>query len=124
MGDRMTLSKQIEAFLNTCDECRRQYESNYQIVGLCNKRTTDFLHSLELDKITFQERSKLTTIEKRNRRKRREAKDIMEECEPLRNFLNDQAKAINILRNVLGETRKIERYHENRKYKKRVEKAV
>jgi len=114
----MKLSEIIKQFLDACENYRKLYDFNFEVVGKCDKITCDFLHNLELNKSTTRERSKLTTAERKNRIERRKAKDIVETTEPLKNFLNtpEGIKAIKMLKQVLGETRKAEKYHENRVY--------
>ncbi|MCL2322793.1 MAG: hypothetical protein FWC47_11905 [Oscillospiraceae bacterium] len=115
------LSLKLEQFLKTCDEVKKQYDFNFEIVGKCDEITCDYLHKLELSKTTSNEKAKMATAERKNRLKRREAKDIVEVDEPLRKFIlsPEGTKAINMLRQTLGDIRKVEKYHENRTYVER-----
>ena len=72
--------------------------------------TQDYLHSLELDGLNYAERAKVATRLAQCRRDRRECKDAVEILEPLVNFLaSDRGKQlVNLLREVLGKTRKVE----------------
>ncbi len=117
----MQISKNIEIFLKLCDDCKKKYDIYFELVSKCDKKTTDYLHALELDNTPYNERAKMTTAQKRNLLERRGYKDIVEECAPLKEYLDDTAnmKAINFLKQVLGQVRKIESYHKNRIYKKR-----
>ena len=117
----MNLSEIITAFLNACDACTKDHAYYYEVVGNCDKATTDFLHTIELDKLSYTERAKLTTVEKANLRKRRKAKNAVELNEPLIKYLElpESQRALNLLRQTLGEIRKVEKYHASRTYTKR-----
>lgn len=115
----MKISEKIEQFLNLWDDIKKIHSYNFNAVEECNKASTDFLHIIELDKTTYAERSKLTTAEKANRIKRRKAKDMVEIYEHLLRFseVEESRRAVNLLKQMLGEIRKTERYHENRSYR-------
>lgn len=83
-----------------------------------DKLTQDYLHSLELDELKYEERNKIATQLAINRKDRRYFKDKVEEYEPIINFFSEsQNKALlNKLQNILGKVRKIENYHKNRFY--------
>lgn len=120
----MKKSEIITQFLNYIDNCQKQYNYAFEMVGIEDKRTSDLLHELELETTTYSERSKIATQLRISRRDRRYYKDIVEECQPILNFMNDpvKKKIINQLSQVLGEVRKIEKYHEGRTYVPRIEK--
>ena len=117
----MKTSDSIKQFLDLCEDIHKKYKHYYELVGDCDKATSNYLHALELDNLTYAERAKLTTQEVKNRKLRRDAKDYVEEFQPLKDYLDthDGRKLYNMLREVLGKTRKIETYHETRKFKKR-----
>lgn len=119
----MKKSEIITQFLNYIDNCQKQYDYAYEKVGIEDKRTGDLLHQLELETTTYNERSKIATQLRISRRDRRYYKDIVEECQPILSFMNEQThrKAINQLKQVLGEVRKVEKYHEGRTYIPRIE---
>ena len=52
--------------------------------------TQDYLHSLELDDLRYEERNKVATKLAINRKDRRYFKDRVEEYEPIVKFLNEQ----------------------------------
>lgn len=118
----MEVSKTIEQFLKLIDDCNSKYSYYFEIVGNCDKKTTDYLHALELENLKYIERAKLATEERNNLKERRKAKDIVEKIEPIKNYLenSDNKKAINLLRQLLGTVRKVEDRHKNRYYIKRV----
>lgn len=77
---------------------------------------------LELEKMDYKERAKIATQLSRCRQKRRECKDTVEILEPLVQFLDtDKGKTLfNLMREVLGKTRKVEERMETRIYVPRV----
>lgn len=85
----------------------------------------DILHKFELEKLSYSERCRLATVLVNNRKDRRYYKDHVEELEPIINHMKDPVsiKAINILKQLLGEVRKVEKYHRNRTYTPRVMKT-
>jgi len=116
------LSAEVERFLDLCGACKATYNGYYEAVGICDKTTIDYLHALELGAFTYRERAKLATAERKNRLERRAAKDMVECYEPLVKWLEapETVRAVNLLKQALGEIRKAERYHGNRSYLKRV----
>ena len=84
--------------------------------------TQDFLHSLELDGLDYAGRAKVATRLAECRRDRRACKDTQEILEPLVRFLEtDKGKnLLNLLREVLGKTRRVEERMETRRYYPRV----
>lgn len=87
-----------------------------------DKLTQDYLHKLELKDKTYGQRAKTSTSLAKCRQDRRLNKDITEEIQPLVDWLNDNnnIKAINKLKEVLGSVRKQENYHGNRRYYPRI----
>ena len=81
----------------------------------------DIMHKFELDNLSYKERCKLATTLATSRKDRRFYKDHVEELEPIVNFMSESAhtKAINNLKQLLGEVRKVEKYHSNRTYRPR-----
>lgn len=87
-----------------------------------DKLTQDYLHSLELDNLDYKQRAKLATQLAACRRQRRASKDTVETLEPLITFIeSDKGKnMLNMMREVLGKTRKIEEKMEYRQYRRKV----
>lgn len=137
---KLPISKQIEQFLNFHTQVNNQYLVAYAKVNECDKLTQDLLHRLELDNLSTPEKNKIATQLKYCRKDRRYWKDQVEELEPfvaLFSVFNDRVvkvgsntidinrvehnkKFINLLKEVLGQTRKQEAYHADRTYKPRV----
>ena len=115
-------SEYITEFLNFVAEAQVQHRIYGEEVNNQDKLTQDFLHKLELGELKRDERSKVATKLAINRQDRRYYKDRVEEFEPIVQFFNDPVnkKVIEKLTQVLGETRRWESYHRDRKYKPRV----
>ena len=86
------------------------------------KLTQDYLHMLELEGLNYNERAKVATRLSQCRQLRRESKDTVEILEPLISFLeSDKGKnMINLLKETLGKTRKVEERMESRTYRYKV----
>jgi len=115
-------SEYISHFLNFISEARKEYAVAVEGIRTEEKRQEDLLHEIEFSKVA-NERNKLTTKLHKCREKRRKYKDIKEELEPIVEFANDPAnkKVIDKLSSqLLGQVRKVENYHENRVYKRRL----
>lgn len=123
----MQVSKQIENFLNFYKQAQSDYTYAQQQVSKCQNYTQDILHSLELDNLPYAERCKLMTKLMHCRQDRRYWKDQVEELEPIvsifitadaskRQEIDRNNKVLNLLREALGQTRRQENYHKDRKY--------
>lgn len=114
------LSEQISEFLNLLNAVAPSYQYAYDKVGEQDKLTQDILHSLELENLKYNERAKLATQLQQVRRSRRGYRDMVEELEPIAEFAKNNKKFLDMLRQCLGEVRKQEKYHENRRYFPRI----
>lgn len=116
------LAKDIKDILDAFEQAKKDYLYSYEQAGLKDKETQDILHALELDPITKNERNRLATRLQRVRRERRQFKDCAEANYPIYEFMiSDKGKSmVNLLKEVLGKTRKVEEYHRTRTYRKRV----
>lgn len=87
-----------------------------------DRLTQDYLHKLELEKLNYSERAKIATKLSRCRQLRRQSKDTVEILEPLIAFIEgDKGKQmLNLMKEVLGQTRKVEGRMDNRVYRYRV----
>lgn len=115
-------SEYITEFLNFVAEAQVQYRICEEEVNNQDKLTQDYLHKLELGELKCDERSKVATKLAINRQDRRYYKDRVEEFKTIVDFFNDPAnkKVLEKLKCVLGETRRWESYHKDRKYKPRI----
>ena len=127
----MQVSKHIENFLDFYRQALSDYTYAQQQVSKCQNYTQDILHSLELDNLSYAERCKLMTKLMHCRQDRRYWKDQVEELEPIVSiFVTSDAskrqetdrnnKVLNLLREALGQTRRQENYHKDRKYTPRI----
>lgn len=115
-------SEYLTEFLNFVAEAQSQYRFCSEEAENQEKLTQDYLHSLELDNLKRDERSKIATKLMINRKDRRYYKDRVEEFEPIVKFFEDpqHKKVLNLMTKVLGDVRKAENYHKDRKYIPRV----
>ena len=112
------ISEMLYAFLSTLDSIDRLYNNKLEKLRECDLMTQDYLHGLELTDFNYAERAKIATKLRNVRRKRRKAKDYIEICEPLEEFIHNSnnQKFISKLKEVLGQVRKLEKSHQNRIY--------
>lgn len=115
-------SEYISEFLNFVTDARTKYILYAEEERKQEQLTQDYLHSLELDGLKRDERSKIATKLVTNRKDRRYYKDRFEEFSPIVEFFDESTnkKVLNLMTKVLGDTRKIESYHKDRKYVPRV----
>ena len=115
-------SEYVSEFLNFVTDAQSQYRFCSEEAETQEKLTQDYLHSLELDDLKCDERSKIATKLMINRKDRRYYKDRVEEFEPIVQFFDDpqNKKVLDKLKQVLGQVRKAENYHKDRIYIPRV----
>ena len=118
MIDPKNPSEYITEFLNFLSSIESSYKFCLAEMKKQEQLTQDYLHSLELDDLRYEERNKVATKLAINRKDRRYYKDRVEEYEPIVKFLNEQKNknVVNQLKQVLGEVRKAENYHKDRFY--------
>lgn len=111
-------SEQITNFLNFVSAAQSHYKFCDEEMRKQEQLTQDYLHSLELDDLKCNERSKIATKLATNRKDRRYYKDRVEELEFIVKFFEDpqNKKMLDKIKQVLGETRKAENYHKDRTY--------
>lgn len=119
-------SEQLTNFLNFISEAKSHYNFCLDEMHKQEQLTQDYLHSLELDGLKCDERSKIATKLAINRKDRRYFKDRVEELEPIVAFFTDQQnkKMLDKLTQVLGQVRKQEGYHKDRTYYPRILKEM
>jgi len=121
-NDPPKFSETIAAFCDFLASAQKDYTWNYDMVNKDDLLTNDLLHSLELDKLDYKQRAKISTRLAKCRKERRNHKDTVRALEPLVEWLDtDKGKQLfNLLREVLGKTRKVEERMENRVYVRRI----
>lgn len=126
----LKVSKKIEEFVLFYDEAMSIYKYCFDMVNECDKLKCDLLHKLELGLYQDKnEKRRLLTQLEYCLKDRRYYKDRVEELEPFaglwlnkskENVMKSCKEAINNIKNCLGNVRKQEEYHSDRKYKPRV----
>lgn len=109
-------SLSIEHFLNFLKEAEITHRLYTEYQKEQEDLTQDLLHKLELEELTENDKRRLATQLRINRKDRRFFKDKVEELAPICNFVSENKKVFQNLTNVLGEVRKQEKYHEHRTY--------
>ena len=130
----LKISKKIEEFVLFYDEAMNIYKYTYDMVNQCDKLKCDLLHKLELGLYEDKnEKRRILTQLEYCLKDRRYYKDRVEELEPFvglwlnkekENVMRSCKEAINSIKNCLGNVRKQEKYHSDRKYKPRVMKDM
>lgn len=112
----------ISDFCNMVAEAKRDYEWNCDEVNRLDRMTQDYLHKLELDGLNYGERAKVATKLARCRQLRRESKDTVEILGPLIEFIETEKgkQMMNLIRETLGKTRKVEERMGTRTYRCKV----
>lgn len=115
-------SENISGFCKMVDQAKQDYEWNHSEVNRLDYLTQDYLHKLELDGLSYAERAKVATQLARCRQLRRASKDTVEILQPLIEFLETEKgkQLLNLMREILGKTRKVEERMENRTYRNKV----
>jgi hypothetical protein len=121
VGSR-SFSEEISNVCKLIDNAQKDYQWNKEKLTEADGLTQDYLHSLELDNLKYEDRAKLATKLAKVRRERREYKDTIQVLEPLIMYLEtDKGRQLsNLLKEALGKTRKVEEKMKTRKYCRRV----
>ena len=112
----------IKDFLTFIDGVQEEYTFYLESMKKEERITQDYLHKLELEGLNCRERSKIATQLAHNRQARRQYKDMVENLEPIVEFLADakNRSVLNAMSQLLGQVRKVEQYHQNRFYMPKV----
>lgn len=115
-------SEYLTEFLNFVADAQKKHKIYSDEMNTQEKLTQDYLHSIELDNLKCEERSKIATKLMINRKDRRYYKDRIEEFDPIVQFFEEQQnkKVLDKLKQVLGQMRRAESYHADRVYIPRV----
>ena len=119
---RPPFSDSISDICRLLESAQKDYTWNKDKIVEMEKLTQDYLHMLELNGLKYEERAKVATQLAKCRQERREHKDTVQILEPLVQYLESEKgrQLFNLLREVLGKTRKTEERMENRVYYPRV----
>ncbi len=115
-------SATISNFCGMVTDAVSDYEWNRSEVNRLDRLTQDYLHRLELENLDYRERAKVATQLSKCRQLRRASKDTVEILEPFIEFIESEKgkQTMNLMREALGKTRKVEKYMENRTYRYKV----
>lgn len=108
----------IGELIELLENAKKDYYWNTDEVNRLNGLQQDFLHQLELDGLNYAERAKVATKLMKCRQDRRDSKDMVRVLDPLVKYLeSDKGKnMLNLMKEVLGKTRRIEKEMEHRIY--------
>lgn len=115
-------SEQIKAFMDFVEDSRKVYNLSLEAMKKEEKKLQDFLHAIEFEP-NAKERSKICTKLHQSRKARRAYKDLVETNEPIVRFFfqdSQNKKTLDKMTQLLGEVRKVEKYHRERQYYPRV----
>ena len=115
-------STTISDFCQMVADALADYEWNKAEVNRLDRLTQDYLHQLELNGLDYKERAKVATQLTKTRQLRRASKDTVEILEPFVDFIESEKgkQTMNLMREALGKTRKVESKMENRTYRYKV----
>lgn len=112
----------LSAFVKLMANVKSEYGAHQELVHTQDQLTQDFLHKLELETLNAVETMKLAKALRECRKVRRYHKDIIEELQPIIDYLSEPSrqKEIKQIERVLGEVRRKQTNHQNRRYVPRV----
>ena len=112
-------SSTISDFCKMVDDARSDYEWNKSEITRLERLTQDYLHQLDLGELSYRDRAKVATLLSKCRQLRRASKDTVEILEPFMEFIDSDKgrQTMNLMREALGKTRKVEGRMENRIYR-------
>lgn len=108
----------IGELIELLEDAKKDYYWNADEVNRLNGLQQDYLHMLELDGLNYGERAKVATRLMKCRQDRRDSKDMVRVLEPLIKFMeSDKGRnMVNLMKEVLGKTRRVEKEMEHRIY--------
>lgn len=117
-----TFSACISDFLNMVSQAKADFDWNSGEINRLDNLTQDYLHMIELGGLDYRERAKVATKLARCRQDRRESKDTIEILEPLITFIESEngKRMVNLMKEALGKTRKVEERMDRRTYRYRI----
>lgn len=116
-------SEQIDRFLTFLRDCEQRFHMAEADEQESNNTTQDILHSLELEEHDYRDYAKLGKELRLIRQKRREAKDTLSVLAPVLDWVEANRAVIKSLEQLLGNTRKAEKYTEGRIYTPRTKRG-
>lgn len=121
-NEKPQFSMDIVNFLDMITSAKDDYDWNLDEVIRLDKLTQDYLHMLELEKLDYRQRAKVATKISKCRQLRRASKDTVEVLKPFIEFIDSEKgrQMVNLTKEVLGKTRKVEQRMVDRTYRYRV----
>ncbi len=114
--ERSISTKDIEDILALIREAPRELAAATEEVKYLDDKQQDILHELELVDHSYHEQARLAKSLRELRQQRRLFKDTIERLIPFVNWIEDNKRAIDGLKRVLGDMRKIDNRQDNRVY--------
>lgn len=109
-------SEVIEAFICLLEEAPKKFNAAYELVGAEDRKSGDILHFLELEEVDEDKYGEILIQLQTVRKDRRYYKDLIELYDPIKKYIEENKKAVEQLKQMLGKVRKAEAYHEERSY--------
>lgn len=119
---KLNYSENIAQFTHMAKQIQSDFTWHTERMKKMDALTQDYLHQLELEDLTYNERAKIATALAKTRQERRASKDVVECLRPLNEYFS-QKKGVETLKNmseILGKVRIIEECFEKRVYIPRV----
>lgn len=116
------LSDKLSSFLELLSNSEKDLRFYEEEIICLNQLTQDYLHKLEFQELSDDQKLELINDLQTCRLSRREAKDGIQLLEPIVTFLmTDKGKmTVSQLQQILGKVRKAEKTIENRRYTPRI----
>ena len=112
----------LSEFIKRVEECNNQNRIYKDIVYETEKKQNDIMHQIELG--NYKDRGKWETELSHVLQERRIAKDMVDMTQPLCDWMNENKKQFNDLKQRLGKIRKAKEYRDKRAYFPRVYKDL
>lgn len=112
----MKLSECIENFLNSLTAIQSEYNTQVENEYQCEREIQDLLHYIEIEDISDEYKVESISLLKDCRTTRRCAKDYVKCSQPIIDWISNNDKEINSIKQLLGQVRKEEKYVTNRTY--------
>ena len=111
----------IEDFLKFLKDASAELHADKMEGEYCERKTQDILHELEIMDMSYHQRAHLSEELVKIRRRRREAKDMIDLLTPLVEWAGNANLVLGKLQSCLGAIRKTEEKQKNRVYWKRAD---
>ena len=114
-------SEFIKGLITALEDARAEYDFCSNRVNDLDYLTQDYLHKLELEDLDYPSRAKVATAIAKTRKERRACKNRAEVLQPLIDYITSEKgkTMLNLLKEVLGKTRKAEERQKTRTYTNR-----